>query len=627
LAEARAELQAQHERSLALEDTSLSASAQLADLQTSLTSRGSELAKLQADNLAVSERLQQAHDDVRGLQMRLRQVEEERDRHRASAEQLEKECGDLQLRISEKEAANANASLSVQDANSKSELLHQRLTELSSERAVLQERLESAEYRIAQLKAERDAKDVEATKAQRDKQRMAVDHAQEMDALRRQVAQEMAEAARKADAEYHASLLEEQKKRQRAIEDAHNGVNSDPRVLRAADLEAKNADLLRQIKATQDDTQNKLAENAREVRDLKAQVDQSRRLVEELRHQEEHLRAALASKEENAGETASSMSRIKADYVHFVQSSETWLRELMQKVALLTSQKLYGDYLLGHKHREEVFELRGQLRQVRLTLEQVNEDFNEAVQKREAAEVALENEQKINKELLERQTQGSSSDLLGLSRGEVKALTNRRDPNSRSFGNRDIFISPERHAVQTSRGTLSDMAQDQEAISADANEQLHGQGLRANRALLDDDRFVLETREELVSSLCKQDLRCDAALEDASELYRMWRAAMTTTELLSRGGSVVSDVATSPLRGGGGEGMVQTPRHHSSPPGPMPTGSVRFRSDVDVDSFTEKVVDVIEVTQSVCTAHADLIRSLLTEREKTLVKFNKAAVA
>eukprot|EP00658_Telonema_sp_P-2_P070444 TRINITY_DN59954_c0_g1_i1.p1 TRINITY_DN59954_c0_g1~~TRINITY_DN59954_c0_g1_i1.p1 ORF type:complete len:313 (+),score=103.24 TRINITY_DN59954_c0_g1_i1:620-1558(+) len=312
----------------------------------------------------------------------------------------------------------------------------------------------------------------------------------------------------------------------------------------------------------------------------------------------------------------------------------------MQKVATLTAQKLHGDYLLGHKHREEVYELRGQLRQTRLALEQINEDYKEEVQKREAAEVALENEQKINKELLERQTQGSSADL-GLSRNEVKTLTSRRDPNSRSFGNRDIFISPERNAIQTSRGTLSQLAQDQEAITADANEELHGEGLRTNRMLLDDDRFVLETREELVSSLCKQDLRCDAAMEDATELYRMWRAAMTTTELLSRGVSVASDIATSPSRANinniGGEGMVQTPRQHSnnnnnasssSPNGrPMPVGTVRFRSDVEVDSFTEKVVDVIEVTQSVCAAHADLIRSLLTDREKTLCKFNKAAVA
>ena len=639
LAEARAEIQAQHERSMALEDNSLSASAQLVELQNSLTTRGSDMAKLQADNIATAERLQQAHDDVRGLQIRLRQVEEDRDRQRASAEQLEKECGDLQQRIAEKEAANANASMSVQDANSKAEQLHQRLTELSSERAVLQERLEAAEYRIAQLKAEKDAKEVEATKAQRDKQKMAVDHAQEMEELRRQVAQEIAEAARKADAEHHAALLEEQKKRQRALEDAYNGVNSDPRILRAADLEAKNAELLRHVKSIQDDTQNKLAESAREIHDLKTQLEQSRRTSEELRRQEESLRDALANKEDNMGDAASRLSRIHADYGHFVQSSETWLRELMQKVATLTAQRLHGDYLLGHKHREEVYELRGQLRQTRLALEQINEDYKEETQKREAAEVALENEQKINKELLERQTQGSASDL-GLSRSEVKTLTNRRDPNSRSFGNRDIFISPERNAIQTSRGTLSQLAQDQEAITADANEQLNGEGLRANRVLLDDDRFVLESREELVSCLCKQDLRCDAAMEDATELYRMWRAAMTTTDLLSRGVSVASDVATSPARGnnggGGGEGMVQTPRQNpnpnnassSSPNGrPMPVGTVRFRSDVEVDSFTEKVVDVIEVTQSVCAAQADLIRSLLTDREKTLVKFNKASVA
>ena len=624
LLEARKEIAEQHNCSLALEDNTMSTSAQMVELQGELVAKDSDLAKLQMDGMALAERLHQAHDDVRGLQIRLRQVEEAREAHKAASEQLERECADLQLRVAEKEHASASALLSTRDAIQKSDQLHQRLTELTTDRALLQERLEAAEYSMAQFKAERDAKDVEATRAQREKLRMVVEHAQQIEEIKRAAARDLAEATRKLENDHHAAILDEQRRRQQAVEEAHSAVHSDPRVLRATDLESKNAELLRQVRAAKDALQERTAEGARDLQDLASQLEQSRRQVQDLRSAEETLRSSLRYREESEGNAQHQLTHLHADFAHFVQSSETWLRELLMKVATLTAQRLHSEFLLGGRQREEVFGLRGQLRQTRLALEQVNEDFKAEQERREAAQTALEAEQRISKELLERQTLGSTSDL-GLNRSQVEMLTRRRDPNSRSFGNRDVFISPERNSVPTIHGTLSEISQQESDAAPD---QAASPARRANKAQLYDERFVLETREELVAALCKQEVRCGAVLEDATDLYQQWRAAMTTTEKLGRGESLPHDAAMSPARGGDDVGMVKTPHHQLSAPSHVSGGgAVRFRTDADVDRFTEKVVDVIEVTQALCAAHSDLVRSMLTHQERNFLSISKAAVA
>eukprot|EP00742_Colponemidia_sp_Colp-10_P018493 GILJ01021364.1.p1 GENE.GILJ01021364.1~~GILJ01021364.1.p1 ORF type:complete len:567 (+),score=111.43 GILJ01021364.1:36-1736(+) len=504
-------------------------------LYAKLASVEGQLTQNALDETAANGRLQSIHGEVAILQRKLAEVTVERERYRDAMNSLDKECTELHTRLDEKHVATSDTLLHLRDLSDRNDSLVTRMNQTSTDRAVYQEKIETLEHRVAQLKAEKDLALADALKVARESQRQAVLHSQELDDLRHQCEQSIAEAARVASKQLQDTLLGEQQRRQAALAQALSGIDADPRVQHAFETEAKNVELQKLVNELQDRHSQDLADRERSLKKLRSELSTKDKENTELRVDRDKERDVRRAFDDTNSEQFRSQHRMQTEFSLFIQNSEMWLREVLHKVAILTLQKLHNDFIVSAQHRHQVFQLNSKLRAAEERAEASQELFQEANAKVESLKESLKNEVNISKEL------------------------------NTKYSGRNQNMSPARGSPAF-RGTLSSMAENAQRLDSHTQQ---------------DDSFVLLTRWDLVSSLFKQDLRCEAANESATALFKLWRASKHGT-----------------------------------------TSSASINEDI-----TLTIVDLVELVQSIANVQGDIARSFFTDKEKVFLNNSKHGVS
>lgn len=505
------------------------------NLCTKLASVEGQLTQSALDETAAHGRLQSLHSEVTQLQKNLAEVTLERERYRDAMNALNKECSELHIRLEERNQATSDNILQLKDLSERNDSLTSRMNQTATDRAVYQEKIESLEHRIAQLKAEKDLALADALKVSRESQRQAVAHSQELDDLRHQCEQSIADAARVANKQLQDALLDAQQKRQTALSQALSGIDSDPRVRRAFETEEKNIQLQNTISELKDNHSQEMADKERTIKKLESELRLKDKEGVELRRDRDREREIRRAHDDSNSEYIRNQYHLQTEFSLFIQNSEMWLREVLQKVALLTIQKLHHDFIVSAQHRHQLFQLNGRLRDAEERIETTQEALQESNAKIASLKESLKNEVNISKEL------------------------------NNKYAGRNQNMSPLR-GTPMFKGTLSSMAANAERIDNHSKQ---------------DDSFVLLTRWDLVSALFKQDIRCEAANESATSLFRLWRSL----------------------------------------------GDATHQKDATLsEDMTLTIVDLVELVQSIANAQSHIARSFFTDKEKAFLHDSKNSV-
>ena len=439
-----------------------------------------------AGDSAASARLSSLHAEVAALQQSLADVTRERETFRTAAAGLDAECADLQRRLGERHQSSADAVSQMADLSGRNDSLSQQMAAVAGEKGLLAERCETLEQRLAQLRAEKAVAEAEVQRLGRDLQHRMVAHERETEALRVECEQRVAAEAAKAAKQSQDALFEEQQRRQAAVSSALANVEADPRVRRAAETEALNAALRKRLGEAEDLHALAIADKDRQLRSAQSQLALAEREREAAAKERDREKAQRAAGDESRGDLQRSQHLLFTEFSIFTQSAEAWLREVLQKVALLTLQKVHSDFLVAARHRHEVFGLGRRLRAAEDRAEALQLELVDASAKADGLNESLQHEMGVSRELTAR------------------------------HAGRGALVQSPRRALTGPSHCVSDMA-----LAAEA-EGLFAQGGGGGAEAA---RFVLQTRWGLVTELCKQDLRCDVACEAAVGLFKEFEAA------------------------------------------------------------------------------------------------------